>query len=406
MRQILKSAWPLFAGLILMMTGNGLQITLLGVRATLEGFDAAAVGIIMSCYYGGYLAGSLLTPPLVARVGHIRVFAAMAAIASAGCLLYGLFVHPAAWALIRALAGFSFASLYIVIESWMNDISTAETRGKVMAAYLVACYGAMMGGQYLLNLAPARSLDPFIYAAIFVSFALVPVALSRRPAPEFQVSSRIGLRELWRASPLGVFSISLCGIASSLLFSIGPVYATRSGMDLGEVANFMACFIFGGMAGQIPLGMLSDRIGRRATIILNAALAIAATLLCWAFAASWLIYPLIALTGGLALSMYPLSSAYINDRLRRDQIVSAGGAIILVYGAACIFGPLSGSLVMDYLGNAAIFPELALVYAVILVFALYRSTQTAPLPMAEQEQYTVALPEAPPIAQEDTPQAA
>jgi MFS family permease len=379
MQNTLKAAWPLFAGIVLMMVGNGLQVTLLGVRATLENFSAEATGIIMSCYYAGYLAGSLTTPRLVERVGHIRVFAALAAIASTASLLYGLFVNPACWAVIRALAGFSFASLYIVIESWLNDISTAQSRGKLMAAYLIACYAAMMAGQYLLNLAPATSIDPFIYSAIFVSCALIPVALSRRPAPEFQASSRISIPELWRASPLGVFTITLCGVSSSILFSMGPVYATRSGMDVGQVANFMACFIFGGMAGQLPLGVISDRFGRRSAIIVTAASALAVSLLCFICAATWLIYPLMALMGGLGLSMYPLASAYINDRMRRDQIVSAGGAIILVYGAACVLGPFSGSLIMDYLGNRALFFELGLVYAVILGFAVYRSSQTPPV---------------------------
>jgi MFS family permease len=380
MQNTLKAAWPLFAGIILMMVGNGLQVTLLGVRATLEHFSAEATGIIMSCYYIGYLSGSLTTPRFVAQVGHIRVFAALAAMASVASLLYGLFVNPLCWAIIRALAGFSFASLYIVIESWLNDMSTPQSRGKLMAAYLIACYAAMMGGQYLMNLAPATSVDPFIYAAIFVCCALIPVALSNRPAPEFQVSTRISVPELWRASPLGVFTITLCGITSSILFSMGPVYAARSGMDVGQVANFMACFIFGGMAGQLPLGVISDKFGRRKAIIATAASVLMVSLLCFIFASTWLIYPLMALMGGLALSMYPLASAYINDRLRRDQIVSAGGAIILVYGAACVMGPFSGSLVMDHLGNRALFLELALVFAVILGFAIYRSSQTPDIP--------------------------
>jgi MFS family permease len=390
MHKIIKSAWPVFAGLILMMVGNGLQVTLLGVRATLEGFDTAVTGLIMSCYYVGYLAGSLLTPRLVSSVGHIRVFAAMAAIASASSMLYGLFVHPSCWAVIRALAGFSFASLYIVIESWLNDISTAETRGKLMAAYLIACYASMMGGQYLLNLAPARSIDPFIYAAIFVSCALIPVSLSKRPAPEFTVSTRISVRELWNVSPLGVFTMALCGIASSMLFSILPVYATRSGMDVGHVANFMACFILGGMGGQLPLGMLSDRLGRRRIIIMNTTAVMLVSLAAFFLAGTWAIYPLVALIGGMGLSMYPLASAYINDRLRRDQIVSAGGAILLVYGAACILGPFTGSLIMEHLGNAVIFLELALVYAVVLAFSLYRSTQSEAVPVAEQSAFVAA----------------
>jgi len=395
MRQTLQSSWPLFLGLTLLMIGSGLQGTLLGVRATIEGFGTTTTGMIMSLYYAGYVAGSVFGPRLVSAVGHIRVFAAMASLASITSLLHGMFVDPIFWGLIRILTGFSFAALYIVVESWMNDIATKKNRGKILALYLLTFYGAMMAGQYLLNFAAPETIELFVLASVLVSIALLPISLSTRPAPDFQAPVRLKIPELYRISPLGVGAVAMSGMGTGIFFTIAPVYAMNAGMAIAGLAVFMMVFNLGGALFQLPLGALSDRFGRRMIIILVAAATALLSLACFALADTPLyLYIALLLFGGFSLSIYPIAAAYTNDHLEREQYVSASASLILIGGAASFLGPMSAALVMSLFGNDAFFPLLAGLYLIIALFAAYRTTQAEALPVDEQVNFVNLPPRA------------
>lgn len=399
--------WPLFFGVALIMVGNGLQGTLLGVRAEIEGFDTTTTGLIMSLYYGGYLAGSLLAPKLVSNVGHIRVFSALASLASAVTLLHGVFVDPFWWCLARVIAGFCFAGLYIVIESWMNDISDNETRGKILGTYLLVFYGAMVGGQYLLNLAPPDQIELFVVISILVSLALLPISLSNRPAPNFEEPEPASIKEVYSASPLGVTGVLVSGISGGILFGMAPVFAMQNDFSIAQTANFMAAFAFGGMISQYPLGYLSDYIGRRKVIILTSALASLFALLCFVVTNHIMIlYGMMFMLGAFALSIYGVCAAYTNDRLPKEKFVAASSRLILMNGASAFSGPFIASLFMAFFGASAFFIVITIVFASLSMFGLYRAYVSDRVALKDQGDSIAIMPRATPIlaqiAEEDT----
>jgi len=247
MIKTITNSWPLFFGLALIMIGNGLQGTLLGVRASMEGFETVTIGLIMSLYYFGFLAGSYYVPKLVSNVGHIRVFTALASLASATVLIHGLIPEAWVWAPVRFLTGFAYAGLYIVVESWLNNQSTNKTRGTIFGIYQFIGFGGMAIGQYFLTFSDPGKIDLFIIASIMVSVALLPIALSSRPAPEFDEPEPLSLKKLYKISPFGLIGVFAVGFGTSALFGIGAVYATEMGMTLPQISTFMALFAFYGV---------------------------------------------------------------------------------------------------------------------------------------------------------------
>ena len=207
----------------MIMLGNGLQASLLGIRAAAEQFTTETTGLIMSGYFLGFLAGAVITPRIVGNVGHVRVFAALASTASTAALVHAVFVDPLVWGVMRCATGFCYAGLYIVAESWLNDRSTNETRGSMLSVYMVVVLGGIAGGQFLLNLSDPNSFVLFVLASVLVSLALVPISVSVGPAPDFSAPTPVGIRALYRTSPLGVVGCLGVGVANGAIFSMGAV---------------------------------------------------------------------------------------------------------------------------------------------------------------------------------------
>lgn len=385
MFRILTSSWPLFFGLALIMVGNGLQGTLLGVRATMEEFDTTAIGLIMSLYYFGFLAGSYYVPKLVSKVGHIRVFTALASLASATVLLHGLYPEPWLWAIVRAFTGFAYAGLYIVVESWFNNMSTNKTRGKIFGLYQIVGFGGMAIGQYFLNFADPGDIHLFIITSILVSIALLPISLSSRPAPEFDEPDHLSLKRLYVISPLGLVGAFAVGIGTAAIFGIGAVYATEMGMTLPQISTFMAIFIVGGVFFQMPIAWLSDRYDRRFVIIGIAFLTCIVSVLCFLVSQSpYLLNAAFFFLGGLSLSIYGLSMAHINDHLTPRQYVAASSSAILVNGVGAAAGPLVITIFMSLFGTASFFPLIGAVFAGLCIYGLYRTRKRDAVPLDEQ----------------------
>ncbi len=381
--------WPLLAGMALLMVGNGLLVSLLGVRATSEGFANIVTGLVMSGYFAGFFAGTWLTPRVIENVGHVRVFAALASIASIAALVHSLWINPVSWIAMRALTGFSFAGLYVVAESWLNAGSGNETRGRMLAIYMLTQYAGLAIGQLFLTVADPNGFVLFILSSIVVSAALIPILLSPRPAPSFEVSSPLGIRALIRISPLGAVATVVNGLTQGAFFSLGAVYATSIGMNVGGVAIFMAAVTLGGSLLQWPIGRFSDAIDRRQVIAL---VSFGAALACVAagFLADRTTFGLIAAScifGGLALPVYSLSVAHTNDYLKPDQLVAASSGLVVLFGSGSIFGPLLASAAMDLSGPNGFFWYLAVVTASLGVFTLYRMTARVALPLDEQAPY-------------------
>ena len=385
----IASAWALLLGIALIMLGNGLQSTLLGVRATLEGFGTTTTGLVMTAYFVGFVSGSVIVPRLLANVGHVRVFAALASLASGAALVHTVFVTPLSWGLIRIATGFCFAGLYVVAESWINEAATNKTRGQLLSVYMIMVLGGTGSGQLLMNLSDPRSFELFVLVSVLISFALIPITLSVGRAPPFEAPEPIGIRALFRASPLGVAGAFLIGIAHSALYAMGPVFATEIGLDVERVALFIAVALFGGLVLQWPIGWLSDRFDRRRVIVAIAWVAATASMVAGVggIDSYAVLISATALLGGMSMPLYSLCGAHTNDHLTPRQIVAASATLVLVGGIGLTVGPLFAALLMQAAGPQGIFWLLTLMHACIGAYGLFRMMRREPVPLDEQRTY-------------------
>jgi MFS family permease len=377
MRALLIATWPLLLSVAFMMMGNGLQSTLLGIRATLEGFPTPLIGLVMTGYYAGFFLGSRQIPRVIGQVGHIRAFAALCALGSIAILVHGLAVNWPAWTAMRGLTGFCFAGLYIVCESWLNDRSSNETRGRLLSIYMVVQFGAITVSQlaFMLDLGSAAGFELFAAVAIVLAAAVVPVALTPTTTPAFGAADHIGLRALYAISPLGFIGMIGVGLSLSVFGSMSAVYAKTLGFSDREVALFIMVGILGGAVCQWPLGRLSDKIPRRSTIVMVtlAAAAVALAALALQELSRPALFALAFLFGGLALPMYSLCVAHTNDFLRPEQMVAASSGIVLIYGIGAICGPFTAGWIMSAIGPSGFFLFLAVIHAAVGLFAIYRA---------------------------------
>lgn len=393
MRTALAATWTLLLGMALLMLGAGLQGTLVGLRASLEGFPTLLAGIMLAAYYLGYMAGSVMTPGLVNSVGHVRVFAALTSLASVLILLQAVFVAPLPWTLVRILFGFCFAGIYVVAESWLNGRVDNEHRGLLLSIYMLVCYGGLGLGQLLLNVADPRSTLLFILVSILISIAMVPMALTSSSAPEITVPVRVSPRALFHRSPLGVAGVAIAGAVSGCLFSLGAIYADGEGFSTFEVSLFMAVAILAGCAMQLPIGRISDRMDRRKVVIAICVLAAIFALGAWWLAdiSRLVFFTMVAAYGGTSLTLYSLSSAHVNDHVPADEKLGASSTLILVNGAGAFIAPIVVAAVMEVVGNDTFLPLLAVLHVMLAVYAMFRMKRRAAVP-GEQKSPFVGTP--------------
>lgn len=369
-KQTILIAWPLFAGLAMIMLGNGLQGTLLGLRASLEGFPIFVTGIVMSLYYGGYLIGCMLTPKMISSVGHIRVFAALASLASTTILLHGVFVDPWAWGIVRIFSGLSFAGLFIVAESWLNSIATNKLRGQIFGIYLLVTNGSLFGGQFLINLAPLSDIGLFVLVSVLVSLSMLPLTLANKPSPGYEKPEPLPLKSLLKSSQLALASVFTAGFCSGSMLGIGAVYATELGKSNAWTATFMATFILGTAVLPLILGTLSDRMDRRKMII---GVAFCSSLAAACFSFLPIPFVLAFIFGGLNTSLYSIGLAYMNDSIKPEQSLPASTTLILVNGLGAMFGPLLSGFIIDSAGPEAFFISFAVSIGCLCIFGIYRA---------------------------------
>jgi MFS family permease len=372
-RGVVASVLPLFLGLALLMVGNGLLGSLLGLRADLEGFPTVVIGVVMSMYYVGFLLGSLTIPRRLITVGHIRVFAGLAALASATALSYSLLIAPLAWGLLRFVFGLAMSGLYVTVESWLNERASNETRGRLLSVYMLVVTFGLGFGQLLLGIDDPLNATLFILVGILISLAVVPVALIKNPVPSETIPVKFSIVALARVAPLGVVAVVLSGVADGAIVALGAVYATGVGMEPGLVGVFMAASIIGGAASQYPLGYLSDRFSRRRVVLVTAtaAVVIASVAAIASPTGPWL-FVLAAVFGSLAFPMYALAVSMINDVMPPHQLVGAAAGIIFVYAIGSIVGPIAVSVLMQIGGPVGYFWGLAMSFVPLVLYALVR----------------------------------
>lgn len=392
MKALLKSTWILLFAVTLMMMGNGLQGPLLGVRAVTEGFNSTVTGFIMSGYFAGLLFGSYITPRLVRQVGHIRVFAAFASIASTCILTQAAFIEPLTWVFMRFLTGMCMSGLYVVVESWFNDKADNNTRGTLLAIYSTLQLTGVALGQLLLNLASPSGYDLFLLTSVLISLSLVPVALANISAPRVEQTESVSWGDLYKISPFGVIGLFLLGMVQSVLFGMSAVFASLIGLSVVAVSLFASMPFIGGILLLFPLGSLSDKLDRRKIVIgTSAGSAVFALAGFLVFENNF--YSLFFVTtvyGGLSYPMYSLLIAHANDNAKPEQMLSVCSGLVMIFGLGATIGPLVVGFTMDWYGNGSFFMFLAIIHTCITAFGIYRTTKRAsveerldyvPLPM-------------------------
>ena len=383
-RPTVATLLALLLGFGLMQMGNTLQATLLSVRGGSEGFSPAQIGAVGSGFWVGVVIGSLRCGKVIQIVGHIRAFVALGAIASTAPLLHLLLIDPLAWVLTRALTGFCFAGLFIVVESWLNSAATEETRGQILSIYAMTGLLAGIVGQLLLPATDPAGFRAFCIVAIIIAFALVPIALTRASAPAYEGGgARISIRGLYRQSPFGIVAAFLCGVATSAFFTLGPVFAQRRDLDTGGVAVFMASGTLGGFLMAWPLGWLSDRLDRR-LVIIGAAVTATASLLTMMVlvpdeASRWILYLCAGILGGTIVPTYSVVMAHVNDAVGEGEFAAASGGLLIMQGVGATAGPLLGGLAMSALPQGLSYMLVATQIA-MAVFGAYRLTRRAAPP--------------------------
>lgn len=384
-QKTLISAWGLFAALGLIMIGNGLIGVLIGVRSELEGFSTTTTGLIMASYFGGFLAGSHFTPRIMARVGHVRVFAGLASLVTTTALTHAVWVAPYAWTVLRLVFGFAMAGLYIVVESWLNDTVTNENRGRVMAVYMVVAMGGLSLGQILLGLGSPIQQTLFIAAGALMALSIAPVSLSVNTAPEFSLPPRVKLREIWNDAPVGVITAVGSGVANGALLGMAGVYATQVGMSNAITGLFVGAGAIGSVLLQLPIGHLSDRIDRRTAILLVtlAAVVVAGIGVALSGNSLQLVVVMLAL-GGLSFPMYSLALSHVVDVLPPGRAVTGSVAVVFLTGVGAVLGPVLASMVMTAVGPSGFFWTMTLVHGVIGVFGVYRIAKRPMLPVTQR----------------------
>ena len=401
-----SASWAILLGIGCMQLANGLQGTLLSLRAVFEGFSTFNTGIMMSGYFIGIFIGSLLTPLLVKRVGHVRVFSALASLASISILFQGMFVDVWLWMLMRVITGIGFAGFFVVSESWLNDRASNETRGTILSIYMVICTFGLGAGQFLLNLAEPSEIDMFVLISVIISAGLIPVLLTAKPAPVFGASSKMSMFELYRASPLAVIGNVLTGMAHGTIFGLGAIYASTVLVEIELVSWFMASFLIGSVIMQWPIGYLSDRIPRRLVMSGLSIVAIVASIVAVSAPKdSWIFWACNILLGGAAMPMYSVCIAYANDRLEPHQIVAASGSLVMIAGIGLCTGPIVISFFMDIYSVDFYFWGIASVFTMILGFTLIRIKSRRGISVEDQTHQIVSGTIGTPIAEYNAPNA-
>jgi len=390
MVKLLKNSWALFAGYFVLMIAHGFQGNLLGVRTVIEEFNFIATGSIMSGYFVGYFSGASTIPKLVGKVGHIRVFAAFASMASLSILLHAIFVNPIVWTLGRFITGFSIVAIFIVMESWLNDRANNRTRGQLLSIYMFITLIGLSLGTLLLNFSSPEKYEPFILISLLLSSALIPILLTKRKAPKFKKLGHIDIKGLYKTSPLATVSMFCTGLIHSALFTLGAVYAAAMNFSIFEISLLLFLITISGGIFQWPIGYYSDKSDRRIIIIFSTLFAALFCILA-IFASGTslqnmylatsvgvdkiMFFIYVALYAGMAIPLFTLNLAYVNDYIPKEKFVAAGAGMQIIFAMGAMAGPFLCSLLMNKYGTNGFFVHLLFFHLIIGSFGLYRITK-------------------------------
>jgi MFS family permease len=388
-RNLLSVAALLFGTLFLFM-GNGLQGILLPVRGNLEGYHTTTLGLLGTSWASGFVVGCLVAPKLVRRVGHVRAFSGFISIIAIIALVSGIVIDPIWWVALRAVTGFSTAGTSMIIESWLNERATNESRGAIFSLYIGITLLGVVAGQMMIPLEDVRTPLLFMVCGIFYCIAMLPTTLSTAASPQPLKAVKLDLPALYRNSPVSCLGILLVGIANGAYGTLGAVFGAGAGLSDTSIAVMMSSTIFAGALMQLPAGRLSDRIDRRYVLAGMSAIAALAGLLIVGLHPSSpaFLIGLVILYGAVANTLYPIAVAHANDFASAEDFVKVSGGLLLLYGIGTVIGPTIGGPVMSIISPHALFIVTAFAHILITAYAIIRSRVRAAVPVGERDAYT------------------
>lgn len=387
----------LFFTTLTMMVGAGLLGSLLSLRMNAEGFSEPVIGLILSGFYIGLMIGTFLCPSIVKRAGHIRAFAVFAAINTATTLFYPLYISSYFWFCGRIISGLSMMGMYMVIESWLNDRTEAQMRGRVFSVYMAMSFIGLGIGQLFLMTGNINGSELFLVVGIFAVLSLVPVALTRSVSPTLPEVLTMKTSELLHKAPMGLLGSLVVGAIVGAFYSLGPLYAKHIGLDVHMVAYYMSLTIICGFSMQWPVGSLSDRFDRQN--VLAAVSLMISLACCFIFLSSeepvWLVFLSTGFYGGMAFTLYPIAVAHTNDRMESHEIVPASSALLFSYGLGACIGPIVAALLMALMGPNGLYAFIGIVSLLFgMTILIYKHVES---PKKEETFPFISVPRTSPI---------
>lgn len=393
MAGLLRPITALLLSTAILLAGNGLNGVLLPLRAVGDHFTRIEIGLVGSSYFAGLMLGCLIAPAVITRVGHIRAFAALTAIVTVTPLCHAMSAQPVVWWGLRALNGLCFAGLFMVIESWLNTVSTLESRGRVFAAYTMINLTVVTLGMQLMALGTPMSFELFSLTAILYSLAAVPIALTKALAPAPPRRARLRLLWLFAVSPAAVLGALLGGLANSAFWTLSPLYGSALGLTDRGIALFMTVVVLSGAVSQWPVGHLSDRVGRRLTAAVIGAIGTVAALALYfisdAQGAYLAFFSAATVYGAMSFPVYALCVAHANDLVHRKRAVEVSSGLLLTFSAGAVVGPLIASMLMAEFGNRALFLHAAVAQFLLVIVMAVRAQRRPSLPVKHVEEYVM-----------------
>lgn len=402
MRTSLGSIIALLLGTAFLLSASGLHGLLLPLRGQLEGFSTTSLGILGTTWAGGFIAGCYLAPRLIQRVGHVRSFGALAASAATIALLTGIFVEINTWIVLRAFTGFVMAGAYMVIESWLNERSTNESRGTIFGLYMMVTNASLMLGQMGVAFGDVSTPVLFMVTGILFCLSLLPTAVSKAQSPAPLASVSLDLKSLYINSPISVVACMLIGVANGAWGTLGAVYGAQIGIPTFYIALMMSAVMLAGAVGQFPIGKISDYTDRRYVLVV--ASVTTALIGCIIFVTSprtpEVILVMVSLYGLLAYTLYSVAVAHANDHAPAGSFVQVSSGLLMLYGIGTMIGPVVAGYFMQIMRPESLFLATAAAHLGVAGYAVLRITRRPPVPTEEKESFTTQ-----PVDRVATPQA-
>jgi MFS family permease len=401
MLQAISLMFSLFLSIGILAFSNGAAGTLLALRITEAGFSSLSVGLISSGYFFGMIVGPFYVQRLVTHIGYIRAFSAFGSTLSAALLLHPFFIDPWFWTFLRIIEGVCMVGMYICAESWINEKSTNEIRGRVFSLYALLVMAMVSLGQLILNVPDSTGVSIFVLVSVLASIAIVPIAITKVDPPPPPSLSSLNLIELYNISPLAMIAAISTGALQGAAYGLGPVYASAIGLDVEGVTWFMFMLLGGAVIGMWPLGKLSDTIDRRITLLITLTIVIAASIgLAVLQPTGWLLSVFALIFGASAWPMYSISSAHLNDHATTEQRVSANAGLLVMYGIGAASGPLLAAgtnTILD--SHSGLFVFTAFIAILTVASTLWRMAARESIAVEDQGTHTITPRTSPMVAE-------